>query len=76
MEATKILLSAEELMMVQDTHFLLTKNNIIEKTKQLFGDLATSLRNDIEGMGPRLPEAVHLFLQKSSRENIITGFLM
>jgi len=64
MEATKILLSEEELKLVQDTHFLLTKNRIIEKTKQLFGDLADILRKDVEAAGLRLPEAVHLFSPK------------
>ena len=64
MGATKILLSAEELKMVQDTHFLLTKHNIIEKTIQLFGDLAALLQHDIYNMGPRLPEVVHLFSPK------------
>ena len=61
---TKVLLSEEELSLVQNTHWLLTKNNIIEKAKGMFGSLATSLQNEIEQQKDKLPEAIHLFSPK------------
>jgi hypothetical protein len=64
MEATKILLSEEELNLVQDTHWLLTKNNIIEKAKALFGGLAASLQDEINSNASKLPEVIHLFSPK------------
>ena len=64
MEGTKILLSAEELSLVQDTHWLLTKNNIIEKTKVLFGGLAESLVQQIARHENHFPQAVHLYSPK------------
>jgi hypothetical protein len=64
MEVAKILLSPEELTLVQDTHWLLTKNNIIEKTKLLFGKLAASLQEKIEAKKEKLPQAVQLFSPK------------
>jgi hypothetical protein len=64
MEGTKILLSAEELSLVQDTHWLLTKNNIIEKTKALFGNLAGSLVKQTSRYQNHFPEAVHLYSPK------------
>ncbi|HYF33312.1 MAG TPA: hypothetical protein VD993_19440 [Chitinophagaceae bacterium] len=64
MEATKILLSQEELNLVQDTHWLLTKNNIIEKAKSLFGDLAASLRQQTNELAAALPQSVQLFSPK------------
>jgi hypothetical protein len=64
MEATKILLSAEELSLVQDTHWLLTKNNIIEKARQLFGGLAGLLQEEIGNDVSKFPGSVHLFSPK------------
>lgn len=64
MEGAKILLSQEELNLVQDTHWLLTKNNIIEKTKQLFGRLADPLQDKVAGHMEKLPQAVLLFSPK------------
>jgi hypothetical protein len=64
MEATKLLLSAEELNLVCDTHWLLTKNNIIEKAKGLFGGLAALVQEEIESKRERLPESIHLFSPK------------
>ena len=61
---TKILLSEEELSLVQNTHWLLTKNNIIEKAKSMFGSLASSLQTEVEQQKDKLPEAVHLFSPK------------
>ncbi|MGB8191841.1 MAG: hypothetical protein WCF67_07985 [Chitinophagaceae bacterium] len=64
MEGTKILLSAEELQLVQNTQWLLTKNNIIEKAKMLFGELAANLQQLTEKNRHRLPDAVPLFSPK------------
>lgn len=64
MEAAKILLSAEELNLVCDTHWLLTKNNIIEKTKVMFGELAALLRQQADNNRYLLPEPVQLFSPK------------
>ncbi|HEY0678440.1 MAG TPA: hypothetical protein VGD17_09140 [Chitinophagaceae bacterium] len=72
MSATKVLLSAEELNLVQDTHWLLTKNNIIEKAKEMFGELASSLRVEI-GNRDHLPESVRLFSPKISKGEYYQG---
>jgi hypothetical protein len=64
MEATKILLSADELNLVQNTHWLLTKNNIIEKAKAMFGGLAASMQDEINANAHKLPEIIHLFSPK------------
>lgn len=64
MEAAKILLSAEELNLVCDTHWLLTKNSIIEKTKGVFGELAAQLQQELDRNRHSLPEAVQLFSAK------------
>ena len=64
MDGTKLLLSAEELSLVQDSHWLLTKNNIIEKTKSLFGGLAGSMSQQIAQYKDHFPQTVHLFSPK------------
>lgn len=60
----KILLSTEELGLVCNTHWLLTKNKIIEKTKLMFGELAAQLRQEIDNNRQLLPESVQLFSAK------------
>jgi hypothetical protein len=64
MEAAKILLSAEEINLVCDTHWLLTKNSIIEKTRNMFGELAAQLQQKFDHNRHSLPEAVQLFSPK------------
>lgn len=64
MEGTKILLSAEELELVQNSRWLLTKNNIIEKAKELFGGLAASLVQQTARYESHFPQAVHLYSPK------------
>ena len=49
MNSSKLQLSAEELAMVQDSHWLLTKNSIMQKANELFGDCATWLRSSLRG---------------------------
>lgn len=48
MDAAKIHLSAEELSLVQNAGWLLTKNTIIEKVYSLFGDIAHRVRDDLQ----------------------------
>jgi len=50
MSLAKIHLSSEELEFVQNAQLLLTKNNIIEKVYELFGELAARLQQ--EGVYP------------------------
>lgn len=54
MNVAKIQLSAEELSLVQNAGWLLTKNTIIEKVFALFGDIAHQVRDEI------VPNAVFL----------------
>ncbi|RYG35601.1 MAG: hypothetical protein EOO01_31385, partial [Chitinophagaceae bacterium] len=44
MNSSKLQLSAEELTMVQDSHWLLTKNSIMQKANVLFGECAAWLQ--------------------------------
>ncbi|AEW03252.1 hypothetical protein Niako_7031 [Niastella koreensis GR20-10] len=46
MDVAKIQLSTEELSLVQNAHWLLTKNTIIEKVYALFGEVAHLVRDD------------------------------
>jgi hypothetical protein len=55
MDSAKIQLSAEELSLVQNAGWLLTKNTIIEKVFALFGDVAHQMRDNFaagEGIIP------------------------
>jgi hypothetical protein len=58
MGVAKIQLSAEELSLVQNAGWLLTKNTIIEKVYALFGDVAHQLRNTLEAGEGILPAEV------------------
>jgi hypothetical protein len=57
MNVAKIQLSAEELSLVQNAGWLLTKNTIIEKVFALFGDIAHEVRDNFAAK-PRLLEEV------------------
>ncbi|WP_207511985.1 hypothetical protein [Longitalea luteola] len=50
MGAAKIQLSAEELSLVQNAGWLLTKNTIIEKVYALFGEIAHEVRGNFTGL--------------------------
>ncbi|WP_205508803.1 hypothetical protein [Longitalea arenae] len=50
MDAAKIQLSAEELSLVQNAGWLLTKNTIIEKVYALFGEIAQEVQGDPTGL--------------------------
>jgi hypothetical protein len=58
MGVAKIQLSSEELSLVQNAGWLLTKNTIIEKVYALFGDVAHQLRNTLEAGEGILPAEV------------------
>lgn len=46
-DASKLTLSAEELQLVANTHWILTKRVIIDKVNLLFGNLSNVLRNHV-----------------------------
>jgi hypothetical protein len=58
MNAAKIQLSAEELSLVQNADWLLTKNTIIEKVFALFGDIAHEVRGHFTAKAGFLPAEV------------------
>lgn len=67
MDAAKIQLSAEESTLVQNAHWLLTKNNIIEKVVLLFGQLAPAIKNTLHSLPVPLPETILLPSPKISK---------
>jgi hypothetical protein len=70
MNATKIQLSAEELSLVQNAGWLLTKNTIIEKVYSLFGDIAHRVRDDLNAKHAHLlPEVLTASPKISKGEN-------
>jgi hypothetical protein len=67
MNAAKIQLSAEELLLVQNAEWLLTKNSIIEKVVVLFGELSQQMQPHIHEAAKPLPEAVRASSPKISK---------
>lgn len=67
MSTAKIQLSAEELQLVQNAQWLLTKNIIIEKVYTLFGELATENRQWVQEQPAFLPGEILLLSPKISR---------
>jgi hypothetical protein len=67
MNAAKIQLSAEELLLVQNAEWLLTKNSIIEKVVVLFGELSQQMQPSIHEAAKPLPEAVRASSPKISK---------
>ncbi len=63
----KITLSPQELQLVCDTDWILTKRAIIEKVYHLFGELAVSFTNTIETNKHHLPEAASATQPKISK---------
>ena len=63
----KIQLSAEELSLVQNAGWLLTKNRIIEKIYGLFGDIAHQVRDELIVNSGILPSAVLVASPKISK---------
>ena len=64
---TKITLSPDELQLVNNADWILTKRVIIDKTVQIFSDLSGKMRNIIEKEAAGLPQAVLLSEPKISR---------
>jgi hypothetical protein len=58
MDAAKIQLSTEELSLVQNAGWLLTKNTIIEKVYALFGEIAHRVRGDLTARQALLAEVL------------------
>lgn len=67
MSPAKIQLSAEELQLVQNAQWLLTKNIIIEKVYTLFGELAAEHRKWIQNQPAFLPDEILALSPKISR---------
>ena len=58
MNDSKIQLSAEEMLLVQNSHWILTKHDIIDKVYDLFGNLSVEMQAILEQLREVLPEAV------------------
>lgn len=58
MDLAKIRLSQEELLLVQNAEWLLTKNRIIEKAFAIFGSVATEVQNIFAGQDLLWPEVL------------------
>lgn len=67
MNSTKIQLSANELALVQNAEWLLTKNAIIEKVIVLFGDIAHEVQQTIRRSPAALPAEVLMPSPKISK---------
>jgi len=59
---TKITLSPDELLLAQNSEWILTKRNIIDKAVQLFSGLCDNMRDIIEAEKASLPQ--HAFLSE------------
>ena len=67
MNKTKIQLSAEEMKLVQNGEWILTKNRVIAKVYAMFGDLAAGMQTYISGNSDLLPENVIASTAKISK---------
>jgi hypothetical protein len=67
MNKTKIQLSAEEMKLVQNAEWILTKNRVIEKVYTLFGELAAGMQAYISAHAEELPEMVVASTPKISK---------
>jgi hypothetical protein len=67
MDAAKIRLSPDELLLVQDAEILLTKNKIISSAYHLFGELSEQLRIMIQDEAKGLPAEMLINSPKISR---------
>lgn len=64
---TKIQLSEEELLLMQNSDWILTKNNIIDKISQGFGKLAVQMQEQIAAHQLNHDESIRLGSPKISR---------
>jgi hypothetical protein len=58
MEKTKIQFSQEELDLMHNGQWILTKNRIIEKISAGFGELGIRIRNELRDFYPSIPEEI------------------
>jgi hypothetical protein len=73
MNAAKIHLSPNELAMIRDAQWLLTKNNIITKVYDLFGELAADWTKIFGEHAANMGEEIVLFTPKISRGENYNG---
>lgn len=69
MDAAKIRLSAEEEELVFHAEWILTKNRILEKVKELFGQVQEAYRLCLSGSNPVPPEVLQCNSKISKGEN-------
>lgn len=67
MDAAKIQLSTEESTLVQNAHWLLTKNMIMEKVVALLGQLITPVKHTLDHLTVPLPVAIAASAPKISK---------
>src|SRR5262245_51174126 len=67
MNRAKIQLSADELSLVQNAAWLLTKNNIIDKVFELFGEVATGAGELLKEAADWLPKETFVQSPKISK---------
>jgi hypothetical protein len=67
MGATKIMLSEDELQLVQNSQWILTKNAIIEKVYLMFGNVAHQLQDHVNDTHHSLPEVCSINTPKISK---------
>jgi hypothetical protein len=58
MDHSKIRLSAEEMQLVSNSHWILTKRGIIEKVYRLFGTIAAAMQLSTQGLQNVMPQQV------------------
>src|SRR5262245_43273102 len=67
MNRAKIQLTADELTLVQNADWLLTKNNIIEKVFEMFGDVAAGAGDIFKQHSASLPQEAFVQSPKISK---------
>ncbi|HLX93911.1 MAG TPA: hypothetical protein VKR32_19645, partial [Puia sp.] len=72
MDEAKIQLSEEEMVLVRNGEWILTKNRIIQKVYQLFGSLASTMTDELEES--RLPHELRRTPPKISKGENYRGF--
>ena len=74
MDTTKIRLSPEEVALINRADWILTKNNILQKVKQLFSNLQARATTDITGHSPTFQQKLLTHRLKYRKVKIIKGF--
>jgi hypothetical protein len=71
MNEAKITLSEDELNLVSNQQFILTKNQIIDKVYTLFGSMADCLKNEFEPLEKQLADVLEIPPKISRGENYL-----